>query len=165
MARSIDSTLQIARQVMQSSSAWLLFVEIDADVGKFRMVNNAQHLEANGFRWQAADISIELPIEDAEGGLGELAIAIPNVSRIPIFYVDSEDDILGKSITIYLQLEGNLDSFEEELSWTHVCLSAEVSERTARFRCGHAAQNQRVPGPLFDRVAFPQLLASGGISL
>lgn len=164
--RAMSSPLQIARRVLFQDKAWLFFVEIPAPGGAFfRLVRSSRHTEADGKVWQAASIEIGLPAEDAEGSLGELSLAVPNVSRLPITYVEVDGYPLGRTLTVWLQHESSLSAFEPSLSWSHVVLRARADERALVLDCGHPAEVQRVPSRRFDRVRFPQLLPVGGFRL
>lgn len=161
--RTMSSALQIARRVLQQDKAWLFFVELEAAPGSFfRLVKSRRATEADGKVWQPASIEIELPGEDADGSLGELAITLPNVSRVPMAYVEVDHLILGADVTVYLQHEQSLAAFEPSLSWEHVVLSARATERSMRLQCGHPAEIHRVPRVRFERGTFPQLLPAGG---
>jgi hypothetical protein len=168
MPRQITSPLHIARHLLMSDSAWLLFVEIPTSgEGFFRLVRNGRHLAANGVTWQACSLEIELPAEDAEGSLGQLVVSLPNVSRIPMAYVELDDpatgrgEILGYPITCWLQHQSALAVFDPALSWRHTAVAAEASETVMKLECHHPAGAQRAPGRVFTRAEFPQLLAVG----
>lgn len=163
--RTFTNPLHVARRMLATDEAWLLFVEVQLATSYFRMVRDTRHREANGHWWQRATIDIELPSEDATGSLGQLVIAIPNVSQIALSYVEVEDELLGRNITAWLAHESDLSTFEPSLSWRHRILSFECDELVGRFACGHSAELMRIPGPLFDRVKFPQLLATAGVTL
>ncbi|MEQ1788586.1 MAG: hypothetical protein ABL966_16155 [Acidimicrobiales bacterium] len=106
-------------------------------------------------------MEIELPTEEADGALGELKLTVPNVARLPMYYVEATDDLLGQVMTAWLAHEESLTTFSAALSWQHRLLSATVSERVVTFECGHPAQAQRVPQGIYDRRTFPQLLPPG----
>lgn len=164
--RVLTSPLHIARHIMSTTEGWLLFVEVALGGGSFfRLVRDNKHHEANGKKWQRASIEIELPVEDAEGALGELVIAIPNVSQLALAYVEVDDEILGRTLTAWLVHESSMEAFDANLSWQHRILDMECDEVVARFHCGHSAELVRVPGPLFNRIDFPQLLPSAGVTL
>lgn len=164
--RTLSNPLHVARHILSTTQGWLLFVEVAlAPPTVFRLVRDTQHREANGFKWQRAAIEIELPAEDSEGTLGELVVAIPNVSQLALAYVEVNDELLGRTITAQLAHESSLGTFEPSLKWTHRILDFECDELVARFRCGHSAELVRCPGPLFNRTDFPQLLPSAGVAL
>ncbi len=163
--RTLSSILQIARRVLHQDKAWLFFVECPAPIGFFRLVKASRHVVADGKTWQAASIEIGLPAEDAEGSLGTLTIGVPNVSRLPITYLEVDGFPLGETVTVYLQHESNLEIFEPALSWSHTVLRAKANETLLELDCGHPAEIQRVPSRRFDRQRFPQLLPVGGFRL
>lgn len=162
--RTLTSPLQVARHVLMHDKAWLLFVEVPSKTGGnfYRLVRNTRHVAADGKTWQAAAMSIELPEENAEGDLGEVAFTLPNVSRIPMALVEVDGEFLGQTLTCWLQHEANLATFVAGLSWTALVLSCEASEKVIRFRCGHPSAGLRMPTQRFDRARFPQLLPTGG---
>jgi hypothetical protein len=166
MARAISSELHIARNVLRQETGWLMFLEVALHSGQeIRLVHNARHMQADGRTWQAAEIGLEIPGEDAEGSLGELTFSVSNVSREPLRLVEVEDELLGCEVVAWLQHAANLDGFEPALSWRHTILEAEIGELVASFKAGHAAELQKVPGPLYTRQRFPQLLPGVGVRL
>ncbi|MGH7132696.1 MAG: hypothetical protein ACREJO_12190 [Phycisphaerales bacterium] len=148
----------------------MFLVEIPAlTVGIFRLVRSSHHLEVGGHWWQAASINIELPAEDAEGSLGELAVSIPNTSRVPMAYCESPDisEIHGRVMTCSLWNTG-LDpdaGVLDVLSWPARILKTVATAKAVRLECGHPAQTARAPGPVFGRDRFPGLLPSSGVPL
>jgi len=170
MARTLTSALQVARHLIESKDPWLLFVEVESKSRPgsfFRLVNNTRNIEADGKRWMATTMKIELPEESGEGTLGQLRIAIPNISRIPMAFVEGgegEDDLIDQPVTVTLAYAANLDSvnFAGSPSWRHVITEAVCDEQTAVFVCGHPAGIRMAPGPTYDRVSYPQLLPSAG---
>ncbi|GMV26938.1 MAG: hypothetical protein AMXMBFR58_29690 [Phycisphaerae bacterium] len=163
MARSLTNPIQVARMLMMSDRAWLLFVEIARKAGGYyRLVNNGRHLEADGKFWQAASIDVEIPSSDREGTMGRATIRVPNVSRLPMAVVDVDGELLGQRVTIALQHESNLSSFDPALKWTQVILEAQADERILEVTCGHPSQIARTPSRLITRDRFPGLLPTGG---
>lgn len=161
MGRPLSSPLHVARHLLMSDKAWLLFVEAPRVAGGFwRLVRNNRNLSANGAKWHAAEMSIELPAEDAEGSLGRASVTISNVSRLPMAAIEGSE-LLGQMVTFYLQHEANLATFDPSLGWSQLILSADVTERAARLECGHPAQVARVPSRVFTRKDFPGLLPVG----
>lgn len=166
MARSLGNELMIARSLLRQEHGWLLFAEVALHNGRFvRLVQNERHLKADGRVWQAASVALQVPEEDDQGNLGQMVFAVSNITREPLRLVEVENDLLGCPITVWLQHSGNLEAFVHALSWTHVIVDSEIDERTARFTAGHEAAMHRVPGPLFTRSEFPQLLSAAGIRL
>lgn len=163
--RVLSSPLHVARHVLEGLEGWLLFVEVELEAGSFRLVRDTRHREADGKVWQRAAIEIELPGEDAEGSLGSLTFSIPNVSRVPLAYVEAADEVLGRPVTVYLQHESSLDEFEPALSWRHVIVDFRATELVATFEAGHTSTGVRVPGRRFTRADFPQLLPTAGVRL
>ena len=165
MARPLTNPLQIARLALRDDSAWLMFVEVPTlSGGYFRLVRNSEHVDANGVRWQAASIEVELPEEDDAGTLGELALSIPNVSQIPLALVQNDGELLGQTVTCWVQTTSALDTFDDAASWQHVVRSVEADERTLRCTCGHPAQDLRVPSRLITRAEFPGLRSVGALA-
>jgi hypothetical protein len=125
--RTLATPLHVARHLLETDRAWLMFVEIPAravEGGFYRLVNNTQNIVApieggvdgdgdpiRGF--VATSMQIVLPEEDGQGTLGRLEITIPNVSRIPMAVVETdleggpvdEGDILGQVATVWLANE------------------------------------------------------------
>ncbi|MEO1277594.1 MAG: hypothetical protein AAFV77_01375 [Planctomycetota bacterium] len=164
MARPLTNHLHLARLALRDEHAWLMFVEIPTSSGGFfRLVRDSQHRDANGVRWQAASIDVELPEEDDSGTLGELMLSIPNVSQIPLALVQNQGELLGKTVTCWVQTTSALDTFDDAASWQHVVRSVEADERTLRCTCGHPAQDLRVPSRLITRSQFPGLRSVGAI--
>jgi hypothetical protein len=160
MARTVTSPLQIARNILAQGKGFFLFVEVPSvSGGFFRLVRNNRPLSADGKVWQAAEMGITIPEETADGSLGQLAITIPNVSRVPLALIES-GDILGQDLTLWLQHENTFSAFVPGLSWQHRAVKASGNERIA-ITCGHPAGLLRVPFPVYDRTEFPQLLPGG----
>jgi hypothetical protein len=169
MARALSTPLQQARLLLASSAAWLLFAEIPTYTGGyFRVVRNTRNLFAGGVLWQAAELEIELPDEDAEGTLGSMRVSVPNVSRIPMAYLELGSvggpgyEFLGQTVDVWLTTEDNLATLPEALRWSHLIVAGEATEETFTLECGHAAAGLVVPGRRMTRRQFPQLLPSGG---
>lgn len=161
MGRPLTSPLHVARHVLMSDKAWLLFVEVPRVGGGFwRLVRNNRNLVANGAKWHAADMAIELPAEDAEGTLGRASVTISNVSRLPMAAVEGSD-LLGQTATFWLQHEASLATFDPSLGWKQLILAADATEQLMRLECGHPAQLARVPSRVYTRTDFPGLLPVG----
>ena len=162
--REISAPLRIAAGVLRQDEGWLTFVEIPISAGTVRLVQSERNTLANGFAWQACSLGVEFPTEEASGSLGRMVLVVPNISRIPMAYVEVDDELLGASVTVYKAHESSLAVFEPALSWSHTIIDCEMTEGVARFNCAHSAELFRAPGPLFDRTDFPQLLRSGGVT-
>lgn len=164
MARTLPSALHVARSALAQSQGWLLFVEIPRKAGgDYRLVQDNRHRSGDGKVWQAASIEVELPEETSEGTLGELVLTIPNISRLPMAAVELDDELLGQTVTAWLQHESSLDEFTDGLSWVHTVLRCRADESVVRLECGHPAAVLRIPGVRFTRENFPQLLPQGGV--
>lgn len=165
MARPLTNPLQIARLALRDDEAWLFFVEIPTTGGGFyRLVRNTEHVDGNGVRWQAASMDVELPAEDDSGALGEMILAIPNVSRVPMALVETAGELLGQTVTCWVQTTGSLDTFDDAASWQHVITSVDADEMTLRCTGGHPAADQRVPSQLITRTRFPGLRSVGALA-
>jgi hypothetical protein len=165
MARILTNPLMAARQILRSDRGWLLFLEVALAGDQYiRLVQNEQHLMADGRAWQACPINLEGISEDEDGTLGDIRFTVPNVSREALRLVET-DQILGRPIIAWLQYAGSLDTFEAALSWRHTIISATADEMQATFECGHAAELHKCPGPLFDRKRFRQLQPGVGVRL
>jgi hypothetical protein len=170
--RQLTSELHVARHLLWQNRAWLWFIEIPIGPATeggpdrvFRLVRNTRHVEAAGVVWQACELEIELPSDDGQGALGEVVLRVPNVSRLPIAYVESEGELLGRQITVCLAHEAYLSSFIPDLCWTHDILRATATPRTMSIVAAHPVTGVRLPSRLCTRQVFPQLLPSGGIYL
>lgn len=166
MARSIDSALQVARNVLRQADGWFTFVEIGIENNTFRLVENEENVVVDGCVWMACGMIVEIPEEDREGSLGELLVTVPNESQLPMAYVEVDDEILGRYATVRFHHESRFGQpFAPQLAWRHRVLDVEMNEKVARFRCGHTAELQQIPAPIFTRNKFPQLLRRGGVKL
>ncbi len=169
--RTLSGPLQIARQIIASNKAWLFFVQIPIKsppgpaTSFFRLVANPRHTRGNGKMWQAASVKIDVPAEELDGSLGSLRVELPNTSRLPMAYLEADDYLLGQDITVYLQHEGSLATFEESLSWRHTILRGVANERTLSLECGHPADVAQMPMGVYTRRDYPGLLPSAGGSL
>lgn len=156
--------------MMAQDKSLLFFAEISLAAGEMRLVDNTEHMLADGRHWQSASLKINPPSEDSTGSMGQLSFTVPNASQLPMSWVEIDDPvtlepvILGRPITCWLQHEGNLTTFAPGLSWKHRILNAEITEKFAVFECGHPADLIRVPSQLYDRKRFPQLRATGGFT-
>jgi hypothetical protein len=158
--RTFTSPIQVARLALMQDRAWLLFVEVPTKSGGFfRIVRSKRHQVQDGKLWQACELGVELPEEDAQGTLGEMELTIPNVSRLPMSYLEIDGELLGQRVSVWLALEGQ--PFSPAGKWEHVALSGSARERTVRIRCGHPAESSQVPTRRFDRQNFPSLLPAG----
>lgn len=164
--RTLTTPLHVARQVLASDKAWLLFVQVDLKDGrKLRIVRNSVHIAANSLKWQAMQMQISLPAEEADGSLGQATLGISNVSRIPMLYLETDNLILGQRLTFWLQHQTSLTTFNAALSWQAVALKATMNAMTAEIVCGHPASAMKMPQGVYDRSTFPQLLPGGGVNL
>lgn len=164
MPRNLTNPLHVARLVLSTDRAWLLFVEIarKAQAGTFyRLVNSARHLNADGKFWQAASLAIELPSEEADGSLSPVSLTLQDVSRLAAGLVEVDGELIGASLTVYVQHESSLASFDPALKWTQTITAVEADERSVRATCQHPAQIARVPARVYTRKDFPQLLPVG----
>lgn len=166
MARSLPTALHVARQVLGQSLGWLMFVEVPRVAGGYyRLVQSERHWSGDGKVWQAASISLDLPDEDRDGSLAELALTIPNVSRLPMAAVELDGELLGQDVTVWLQHAGSLSTFTPALSWRHRILRVSANEAALRCVCGHPAALTQVPKRRFTRGSFPMLLRRAGVQL
>lgn len=165
MARPLTNPLHIARLALRDEHAWLFFVEIPTTSGGFfRLVRNSEHVDGNGVRWQAASIDVDLPAEDDSGSLGELILTIPNVSQVPMALVETGGELLGQTITCWVQTTGSLDTFDDAASWQHEVRAVDADELTLRCTGGHPALDQQVPSQLVTRQRFPGLRSVGALA-
>lgn len=171
MARALTGPLQVARHVIAQAKAWIVFIEIPVKSPPgpastfFRLVAGPKHLRAGGRLWQAASVKADLPAEELDGSLGSIRIELPNISRVPMAYIEAQDYLLGQPLTVYIQHEGSLATLHPALSFTQIILRATANERVMTLECGHAADIEQVPMGVYDRFAYPGLLPSGGVSL
>ena len=160
-----SSAFYAARRLLNFDAGWLTFVEIQLASGNYvRLVENPQHLRANGVNWQACDMKVQLPLEDIDGTLGNVLITVPNVSREVLRLVEV-DELLGRPLVAWIANAKLLDSFDAAFSWSHVTLDATASEKTATVQCGHPAEQLIAPGPTYRRSRFRQLVAGDGLRL
>lgn len=161
--RNISSALQVARNVLHSSDAFLFCVEVPCVAGGFyRLVKNSRHLTVGSKTFSAASIEINIPDEVSDGSLSEGSITIPNVSRLPMAAVEIDGELRGQTITWWLVSTADVSALPAGLSWRQTILTAIATERTMTLECGHAANIRKVPGRIFDRTKFRQLLPVGG---
>jgi len=156
MSRPIPSPLHVARHILETDKAWLFFVKIELAGSTIRLVKSRRHIQADGVVWQASSVLIDLPSEDGSGALGEMVISVPNVSRLPISYVEAQGELLGRDVTAYLQHESSLDVFVDALSWRNRILSCEITAAQANFRCEPASGLHKIPSVVFNRNVSPQ---------
>lgn len=160
--RSFTNPIQLARHALMNDKAWLFFVEIARKAGGYyRLVKSARHVTADGKFWQACGLEPELPGEDSEGRMGEVSLVIGDVSRLAIAAVEVDNELVGSTLTVSVQHESNLASFDPSLRWKFVVTAAEANELGVKLTCGHPAQIGRVPKRVFSRALFPQLLPTG----
>lgn len=171
MPRVVSSPLEAARRLLATDKAWLLFLEVElrtrSPLGEpryWRLVRDTKHRTAGGKVWQRCTIDIDFPPEDAQGNLGELTFALPNVSQVPLAYVLVDRDVVGCFVTARLAHESSLAVFEQSLTWRHrIKAMSGADEDAIRFNCGHPAQIGKGPGPIFDRRRFRLLPRTGGV--
>lgn len=164
--RDMPSAIHIARTAMASSKGWIDFVEISRKAGGFyRLVADTRHREGNGVKWQAAGIKIEIADENGDGSLADATITIPNVSRIPIAVVETQDELIGADVTVWRQHEDHLDVFVPALSWRFKGLRVLADAEALSLAVGHPAGGMQVPKLRFTKRNFPGVSARGGISL
>jgi hypothetical protein len=169
MPREITGPLRIARDLVMGGDAWIMLVEIPRRAGGlFRLAGAANHVRAGGVAWQACSLAIELPAEELGGSLGSISIEMPNVSRIPLAYVELDDasgrgELVGAVVTCWLwsPAMGPDAALPKGLSWSHRVLSAVADRQTVKLECGHPAATERVPKGVMSRDLFPALQGVG----
>ena len=164
MARALPTALHIARNLLSSADGWVMFVEIARPGGGyFRLCDNNRHLNGNAKVWQAASISLGLPEETMDGAMGELTLSVSNVSRIPMAYVETQSELLGQEVKVWLAHTGSLSTFSSALLWVHRGLKVVANATVMTLYCAHAGASMRIPSQRFTRANFPQLLPQGGV--
>lgn len=158
--RVLTAQLNHARRLMHSDQAWLWLVEVEsASPGKFfRLAGVGRHVVAEGQVWQACSLKVDAPQESSDGSIGEGSITIPNVSRLPLAFVE-DGDLIGQPLRLILAHESDLTVLA--ISWSVLILRARIDARAAIFDIGSPAEVERVPSRIMDRRAFPQLLSTG----
>ena len=172
MGRNLTSLFRAAALRLQSDQRIVLLVTLPlADADGFpagqvvRMARSDRHVEADGLRYQAAPITINLPPEEGQGRLGSASLAIGNASRLPGAFVES-GRVIGRPVTIALGVQENGGSqaatVDPAASFGCTVVHATVSAGQVVLEMGHPAAGKRTPGPLFTRERFPGLLPQGG---
>lgn len=160
--RTLSAQIEAARRLIHGDGAWLWLVEVESvESGKrFRLAGAGQHVTANSKLWQACSLKVDPPTESGDGAIGDASITIPNVSRIPLAFVE-DGDLLGQPITLMLAHESAFTDLVGCPSWRLLILRCRIDASAAVFGCGSAAEVERVPSRVMDRRAFPQLLPTG----
>lgn len=160
--RPLSAQIEAARRLMHTDQAWIWLVEIESvESGKhFRLAGVGTHVTAASKVWQACSLRIEPPSESDDGAIGEASVTVPNVSRLPLAFVE-EGDLLGQPIRIYLAHESHLSTLTGVVSWETRILRARIDAKAAIFECGSPAEVEQIPSRVMDRRAFPQLLSTG----
>lgn len=161
--RTLSTFLEIARHLVSQDKAFLWFCEIPRKAenggGYFRLVRASKHVEANEVTWQACGFQVQTSEENADGDLGSMSITVPNVSLLPMRYLEVDGEFLGQMVTVWIAHESQLSEFNDDLSWRGRCLSATANEEGLQLQCGHPLTGQMVPGVVFDRRTFPQMVS------
>lgn len=160
MARTLSSTFESARRLLQSNKGWLLLLRLPLlSGGEVRLTSNPRHVTAGGLGYQACALSIDAPAEELQTSLGRLSITLPNVSRVPISLVES-GEVLGQVLSWGICHEDAIAAgLLPGLTWRNTVLAATCDEGVARFECGHPSTLIGVPGRIYDAATFPSLVA------
>lgn len=164
------TTLHYFRRVLQSGQPWNLFVQVDLGPGPdaepryIRLVNDTRNRLLGGVWWQKATLAIELPTQDTTGATGQASIAVSNVSRLPLTYVEVDDEILHRPVTIAL-VHASETTLNLARAFRHVITAAEFTAKVAKFEAGHNAELKRVPRGRFTREEFGSLLPTGAVRM
>lgn len=160
--RTLSAQIEQARRLIHSDQAWIWLVEIESvDSGKyFRLAGAGTHITADGKLWQACSLDVQPPSESGDGSSGEGSITIPNVSRLPIAFVE-DGDLLGQPLTLTLAHESVFGDLVGCPSWRLKVLRSRIDAAAAIFEVGSPGEVERIPSRVMDRRAFPQLLPTG----
>jgi len=162
VARPFTSALHIARHLLMSGEAWLMFVQVARKAGGFfRLVGSARHVVADGKVWQAAGLKLELPGEEAEGSLGDGSITLADVSRLALGMVEVGGELIGQEITVWVQHESTFASFDPAMSYQMVAKGVAASGASLSVECGSPEEVGTFPLGEFTRQDFPGLLPTG----
>lgn len=160
--RTLSAQIEQARRLIHGDQAWVWLVEIESvEPGKhFRLAGAGAHITAAEKLWQACSLDVSPPAESGDGSIGEATITLPNVSRLPIAFVE-DGDLLGRPITLTLAHESAFEDLVGCPSWRLLVLRCRIDAMAAVFECGAPAEVERIPSRVMDRRAFPQLLPTG----
>lgn len=162
MPRDLPPAILIARNLLASVDGWVWFVEIDrASGGVHRLCDHPKWLLANGKKWVACQLVIELAEEAADGGATDVSVTIPNVSRLATAELEAAE-VQGQEIRIWAELLSDLASFREVLKYTLTIKQAVANEASVTLTCGHALQLDRIPHRTFDASVAPVFGTTSG---
>lgn len=160
MGRPITNAIRAAAHLVDTDQAWLWLAEISSKTpGKyFRLTSVSKAVTVASKVFQSGLVRVEVPGEELEGELGDAKLVVPAVGGVAMAYVESEGDLIGQSVTLTLAHESDLSTLATGVAWSMTILDAEYRAPLLSAACGHRAVFQRIPGPVFDRVRFPQLV-------
>lgn len=161
MPRAVPTALHLARHLLASAQGWLLFASLPLKASRagqtVRLVRARANLTAAGVEWQAASMELAPPAESLEGSLAPVRLAVGDVARRAVAIVESEDCVLGQTLSAWVVHESVLPSLPAAVRVDARVLRVTLTEAGPVLECGHPAQIGRAPGPRFTREAFPVL--------
>lgn len=135
--KTLDAALILEKNQLYSSSPWIMLFEIQIDdTDYWRLAAYPENVEWNSLTWVRFPAITESITESADGSLGGLTVHVSNVDRLVSAYVEN-NDLLGRSVTIYVINAGHLDVTTDVLSFTYRINRIQVNEQSAAFELGH----------------------------
>jgi hypothetical protein len=163
--RAFGSSLLTARSLLADDRAWLWFVELPRKSGGvYRLVDNTRKVTANSKLWVPTSLKIEVPAENSDGSIAELAITLPNVARIAVAELEA-GEIQGQIITLRAEhqlADGTFGAFTNTLRWRARVIKATATEQVVQISAGHPASLQRLPLRVFDPSVAPIFATRSG---
>lgn len=162
MPRDLPPAILIARNLLENLDGWVWFIEIDRKSGGvYRLCDHPKWLLANGKKWLACQLSIELAEEAADGGAADISVTIPNIARIATGELEA-GEIQGQEIRIWAELLSDKTTFRNRLTYTLSIKQAVANEASVTLTCGHALQLDRIPHRTFDATVAPVFGTTSG---
>lgn len=151
--RLLTATVLSAKNAQSNSSPWFYLVDIEvSDILTARYVRNTEPVVFNGVTYSPAGLTIDTIKTDARGGLNEVQITVPNLTREVSAYV-LQNEMRGRRVILTEVYSGGPNDAESYVD-SSVYRINEISgdERVVIFKLGHPPLLvQRFPNSRFWR--------------
>jgi hypothetical protein len=134
MARTYSAQYKSTLAKVSAEEAPLILVEINHPelVAPIRVVNDTENITSNGEEFIAFPFSVILP-DDYENKLPRARIAISNVGRDLMFWLETTDGGIGSTATFRQLMRSRPDTVEWEITMALFNITANNLEVTAEL--------------------------------
>lgn len=154
MAKTLPAALVIEKNKINTSSAWLVLLDITlTDATNLYLVQNTEDITYGGQVYTAAPFQLEIIKADSTGSIPSVTLSIGNATRLIQQYLESLNGAVGSSVKITVVNSDNLTEDYSELELNFTVVGAKSNAEWAVFTLG-------APNPMRQRFPLEQFLAN-----